>query len=137
MRDLLRRNAGRRGCRRLADALDATASTALERRVEEILNGSGLPPHRREYSVGRYRLDFAWPRRRVAVEADGRRWHSSRADFARDRAKHNALLASGWRVLRVTPDDEPGASRSSPDSSRPPALILGLPGQPISIQVWR
>ncbi len=105
VRDVLRRNRGRRGCRRLARCLGSAASSPLERRVEAILRHAGLPPHRREYPVGRFRLDFAWPHERVAVEADGRRWHSSAPDFVRDRAKHNYLVENGWRVLRVTGRD--------------------------------
>ncbi|MDQ3982237.1 MAG: hypothetical protein M3271_06100 [Actinomycetota bacterium] len=38
----------------------------------------------------------------MGIEADGRRWHSSETDFARDRVKHNVLVAGGWRILRVT-----------------------------------
>lgn len=102
LHDVVRRNPGRRGCRRLARCLDSAGSSALERKVEELLREAGLPPHRREYPVGRFRLDFAWPRARVAIEADGRRWHSSRAGFERDRAKHNVLVQDGWRVVRVT-----------------------------------
>lgn len=118
--DILDRNRGRRGAARLRAALDGGAVTsALERRVAAILRGSGLPPFVREFPVGRCRLDFAWPDRRVAIEADGRRWHSSRNDFARDRAKHNALVAAGWRVLRVTWDD-------ADDSARVVAEVTGL-----------
>ncbi len=100
--DVLRRNPGRRGCRRLAGCLDLAGSSALERRVQELLAGAGLPPHVREHPVGDFRLDFAWPDVRVAIEADGRRWHSSAPAFERDRAKHNLLTRSGWRVLRLT-----------------------------------
>jgi very-short-patch-repair endonuclease len=100
--DVLRRNPGRRGCRRLAQALDAAGSSALERRVASILRSAVLPPHRREHHVDRYRLDFAWPACRVAIEADGRRWHSSADGFERDRPKHNLLVDGGWRVVRVT-----------------------------------
>ena len=109
-RDIVERNPGRRGCRRLARALGTAGSSALERRVEALLRGSALPPHRREHLVSGFRLDFAWPEARVALEADGRRWHSSTADFERDRAKSNVLTVRGWRVLRATwrDLDEPG-----------------------------
>jgi very-short-patch-repair endonuclease len=49
-----------------------------------------------------YRLDFAWPAPRVALEADGRRRHANRSAFERDRAWWTALAAAGWRVLVVT-----------------------------------
>ena len=109
--DVFERSRGRRGCRRLARVLHVAGSSALERRVESLLRSAGLPPYRRELSVDGFRLDFAWPAERVAIEADGRRWHSSAVDFERDRAKSNALTEHGWRVLRVTPRDleDPGA----------------------------
>ncbi|HZB71656.1 MAG TPA: hypothetical protein VE395_05950, partial [Acidimicrobiales bacterium] len=38
--------------------------------------------------------------RHIAVEADGRRWHATSADFQRDLARHNAVTAAGWRLYR-------------------------------------
>lgn len=102
LHDVVARHPGRRGSRRLGRVLGTAGASALERRVEGLLRDAGLPPHEREYAVGRFRLDFAWPPALVAVEADSRRWHSSAADFERDRAKHNFLVDRGWRVLRVT-----------------------------------
>lgn len=131
LRDSVVRNRGRRGAGVLGRVLDlgSASTSALERRIAAILARSGLPPHRREYPVGHYRLDFAWPEQRLAVEADGRRWHSSRDDFTRDRAKHNALLADGWRVLRVTWDDEPGPLVASLSGLlAAPAAYPGSPG---------
>ncbi|MFN2586837.1 MAG: type IV toxin-antitoxin system AbiEi family antitoxin domain-containing protein [Actinomycetota bacterium] len=103
----LDRSPGRRGSRSLRQVLDLGCDdgrwrSALERAVDELLRSSGLAPYEREFPVGPSRLDFAWPPMRVGLEADGRRWHSTQRDFARDRVKHNLLVASGWRVLRVT-----------------------------------
>lgn len=39
---------------------------------------------------------------RLILEADGRRWHTRRADFERDRARDNAAAAQGLVVLRFT-----------------------------------
>ena len=55
-----------------------------------------VPQHR----VGQYRLDFAWPKYRVAVECDGHRWHSSSKAQARDARRDRRLCADGWTVLR-------------------------------------
>ena len=38
----------------------------------------------------------------MAVETDGWATHGRRAGFEDDRARDAALLAAGWRVLRVT-----------------------------------
>jgi len=63
---------------------------------------AGLPTPAIQPRIGRYRVDFAYPDARVAIEADGFRWHSSRQQFERDRARRNALTAMGWTVLHVT-----------------------------------
>jgi hypothetical protein len=82
------------------------SSSPLERRVAAVPAGGTLPPFRREHPAyvegGVYYLDFAFPHFRVAVEADGRRWHPDPAAFQRDRDRHNDLTAAGWKVLRVT-----------------------------------
>jgi very-short-patch-repair endonuclease len=46
------------------------------------------------------RLDLAWPDRRIGLEADGRRWHATSADFERDMARANSIAMTGWRLLR-------------------------------------
>lgn len=48
------------------------------------------------------RADFAFPGARLLIELDGRRYHSAKADLEADRERDNRLVASGWRVLRVT-----------------------------------
>jgi very-short-patch-repair endonuclease len=48
---------------------------------------------------------------RVAIEADGFRWHSSRQLWDRVRARRYALTAMGWIVLHFTWEqlrDRPG-----------------------------
>ncbi len=48
------------------------------------------------------RLDFAWMDCRVAVEVDGRAFHSATDAFENDRARRMDLQAAGWTVLNVT-----------------------------------
>lgn len=43
------------------------------------------------------RLDFAWPRRRHAIEADGLRWHGTRRQRERDAARTASIEATAWR----------------------------------------
>lgn len=47
-------------------------------------------------------LDVAFPELQVAVEVDGRAWHSAGDRFQHDRTRQNALVATGWTVLRFT-----------------------------------
>jgi len=119
----LRQDGGRgaRGAAGLARLLESAAGapteSELERRVLRILNKARLPApecqHTVETSSGfKARIDFAYPPQKIGIEADGYRWHSSRADWSRDQTRLNELVAQGWRILRITwADIEGGGSR--------------------------
>jgi very-short-patch-repair endonuclease len=49
-------------------------------------------------------LDFAYPDVMLAIEADSYLWHASLADWQRDRARNNELVALGWSILPLTYD---------------------------------
>lgn len=53
-----------------------------------------------------WRFDFAWPAQKVAVECDGGTRSGGRhvrpLGYEADRAKDNAAVLKGWRVLHVT-----------------------------------
>lgn len=56
---------------------------------------------RQQWKVGPYRLDFAWPLIKLALEVDGPR-HLYEPQSARRDAERDAYLRSqGWLVLRV------------------------------------
>lgn len=50
----------------------------------------------------RYRVDFAWPELRLAIETDGRKWHSGEFATSRDETRDRDLTIAGWRVQRLT-----------------------------------
>ncbi|MGH2767745.1 MAG: DUF559 domain-containing protein [Actinomycetota bacterium] len=88
----------------------APAASVLEARLLRLLRGSGLPEPVRQHEIrqcGRLiaRVDLAYPEVRLAVEADGYRYHSGKAAWQHDRARRNALTALGWGVLHVTWED--------------------------------
>ncbi|HQZ86180.1 MAG TPA: DUF559 domain-containing protein, partial [Actinomycetota bacterium] len=47
-------------------------------------------------------LDIAFPAAMLAVEVDGRAWHSDARTFVADRRRQNLLVNAGWTVLRYT-----------------------------------
>jgi very-short-patch-repair endonuclease len=53
-----------------------------------------------QYQVGRYRLDFAYPSLKVAIELDGHATHSSTTDIANDRRRQREIERLGWRFIR-------------------------------------
>ncbi len=50
----------------------------------------------------RAEVGFAFPAEKVAVELDGRQWHSDGVAFENDRHRVGSLAALGWIVLRFT-----------------------------------
>jgi len=77
----------------------------------------GLPSPETEYSFDRplagmkarrWRFDYAWPERRIALEVEGGIWsggrHTRAAGFLKDMEKYNEAAAQGWRIIRTTPD---------------------------------
>ena len=104
---------GRRGARTIAAMVAARGregalpESVLETRFSRLLRSAGLPPPERQYRVhfgGRMvaRVDFAYPRHRVAIEVDGFRYHAGRRAFDADRARLNAIIAAGWVVIHAT-----------------------------------
>ncbi|MBS4193216.1 DUF559 domain-containing protein [Bacillus sp. FJAT-49705] len=51
---------------------------------------------------GKYRIDIALVGPRIAIECDGKAYHSSPKAKARDRCKDKCLMENGWKVLRFT-----------------------------------
>ena len=57
----------------------------------------------------KWRLDFAWPRQRVAVEIQGGIWmrkggHNTGRGISRDAEKLNEAQFLGWRIFQLTPE---------------------------------
>jgi very-short-patch-repair endonuclease len=79
----------------------------MESRIRVALVLAGLPPEA-QYPVllggRRYRLDLAYPERRLAVEYDGDD-HRSQRRARLDLVREAALAAAGWRVLRFDADE--------------------------------
>jgi very-short-patch-repair endonuclease len=63
------------------------------------------PPQdcRQQYRIGPYTLDFAWPKLRIALEADGSA-HDITSQLRRDRERDAWLRQQGWLVFRVDVD---------------------------------
>jgi very-short-patch-repair endonuclease len=107
------RASGRPGSGRLEELLERRGDgrpleSTLEGKVWLLLTRSGLALPARQHWVatagGRYRLDFAWPDRKLALECDGWEHHGSHVAFGKDRERLSDMVAMGWRVLVVTWD---------------------------------
>ena len=78
----------------------------LEAKVLPLLIQRNLPPPLFNAPVqiakGRLEVDFLWPSRRFALEADSRDFHGAAVAFERDRWRDRELMRAGYAVLRVT-----------------------------------
>jgi very-short-patch-repair endonuclease len=89
-------------------------TSELERLLYRLLDDPRLPAHTRQMPMSYQKVDATvdayidpW---RLIVEGDGRRWHTRRADMARDRLRDNEATAHGYAVLRFSYEhlrDEP------------------------------
>lgn len=98
--------AGRRRVVRLLDREQGPGVTRseAEERLLALVRGGELPEP--EVNVRRHgwEIDFLWPEARLAVEMDGYQFHSTHANFTRDRRKDAQLAAHGITVIRFTWD---------------------------------
>ena len=81
--------------------------TKLERLLLRVLRDGRLPRPVLQFPFpgrlpGEGRVDAAYPEAKLIIEADSRRWHTRRKDFAVDRHRDNEAALAGWRTLRFT-----------------------------------
>lgn len=90
---------------RLPDGYQPPTSE-LERLLFPLLDDPRVPPYTRQMPMRYQRLDATVdayvPIWCLIVEGDGRRWHTRRADFERDRLRDNEAIAHGYAVLRFS-----------------------------------
>lgn len=78
----------------------------LEGRLARIIARAGLPAptqqHRVSYGTARYRVDFAWPERKLYLEGNGFGWHQLSTDLDNDATRQNELVLDGWMPIEIT-----------------------------------
>lgn len=89
---------------------DAVPASVLETRLLRLLTRAGLPAPVCQHPIreaGKLLavVDFAYPAVRLAIEAEGYRYHSGRAKWRHDLSRRNSVTSRGWRVMHVTADD--------------------------------
>jgi very-short-patch-repair endonuclease len=103
---------GRRGIRTLRRALadaDPRSESAGETLTRELLSRLNVPRPEPQVEVnsraGRYRLDFAWKAKKVALEFDGKvkyfEYKPTAEVLFQERQRENALTEDGWTFVRV------------------------------------
>lgn len=103
----VRNASGRHGASRVRHLLERYDGPTLTRSEAEerflaLVRAAGLEVPEVNVRLGNHVVDFLWRQRRVVVEVDGFRFHSSRRAFERDRRRDAELAAAGYRVIRIT-----------------------------------
>jgi hypothetical protein len=102
---------GRPGLARLRQVIaergpaGAPHPSVLESRTLRLLVAHGLPVPGIEVVAGpdgEYRLDFADPLIKLAIEVDGYVWHFTPEQVRRDNERRNRLTSDGWHMLVFT-----------------------------------
>lgn len=100
------------GLKRIARPKQVSVPIIGESRLEDDLyhqlRMAGLPLPETQYQFAdkrRWRFDFAWPDRMLAVEVEGGVWtrgrHQRPLGFLGDCEKYNVAAIRGWTVIRV------------------------------------
>lgn len=116
-----------------ADMADGAQSEA-ERLAVKILQEMGVTGWVTQHEItlpdgSRAVIDIAFPERLIAIEVDGRAFHTDAARFERDRRRQNMLVQYGWTVLRFTWTDVAERPRSVAERIRA-TLARGSSFQP-------
>ena len=82
----------------------------MESEARSVFIDGGLPLPELQYQIidrcgELWRVDFAWPEARLAVEYDSVEWHANPTAFKHDRIKMSRLQECGWSVMPIVVDD--------------------------------
>lgn len=80
--------------------------TELEQRMYKMLMSMNIPFQRwAQFPLGPYRVDFAIPQIKLAIECDGDAFHRTPEARAHDKTRDMRLASSGWTVIRFGEGD--------------------------------
>lgn len=80
--------------------MENNSESPIEEKLYFFLSRAGIAGFVQQYWIGRYRVDFAFPREKVVVEADGYKWHYQEGgDIESNTLRDDYLKQRGWKVL--------------------------------------
>lgn len=78
----------------------------LEKRILDIIDKTEIPQPILQFKIrignSNFRLDMAYPSRKICIEIDGYAFHSKLHQFNKDRTRQNLLTLNGWHTIRIT-----------------------------------
>lgn len=86
-------------------SIDHLSQNRCESPIEELfweIARERIPGLIPQYTFGSYRIDFALPQRRIAIELDGHEYHKTKEQRTNDAIRERNLQEMGWTVIRFT-----------------------------------
>jgi very-short-patch-repair endonuclease len=106
---MAKRHHGRGGAGRLEAAIEGGPPARIRSKAEEkflrLVRRAKVKAPLVNTMVAGHEVDFYWPDECLAVEVDGRPYHSSPRASRRDRRRDGAMVETGIRVLRIAWED--------------------------------
>jgi very-short-patch-repair endonuclease len=91
--------------RLLEDRRLGVPGSGIERSFLRLIKQAGLARPTRQHWIGRFRVDFAYPARRIAIELDDDSTHGTASALRSDLRRQNRIVLRGWLILRFTRAD--------------------------------
>ncbi|MBL8956592.1 MAG: hypothetical protein JNK82_37805 [Myxococcaceae bacterium] len=93
--------------REMLAAYDGSLDSALEVLVRKCIFAAGLPKPVPQFNVWHNRrwiarVDFAWPKLKLVVQAHGLKWHLNRRRAQIDWRQNTEMVAADWHPLTTT-----------------------------------
>jgi very-short-patch-repair endonuclease len=73
----------------------------IEEQLLQEMKKQGLEP-KIQHEAGPYRLDFAFPEKKIGIECDGQEFHSTKEQRTHDANRDRYFMKEGWKVIRFT-----------------------------------
>ena len=67
----------------------------------DLFNNENINGWKREYKVGAYFIDFAFEKKMIALEIDGKQHWENLDRIERDKRKDKILKEQGWKIFRI------------------------------------
>ena len=86
----------------LTEKIEKSSESVFEKNVAEYLVSKGYNI-RQQWEVGAYRVDMIaiFQDKKIIIECDGEKWHSTEEQIRQDMERQNVLERCGWEFIRI------------------------------------
>jgi very-short-patch-repair endonuclease len=71
----------------------------IEKKLYQTLESIGIPPFL-QYKIGVFRVDMAYPDKKLVIECDGYEYHTGERNWQKDKYRQKRIESLGWKFER-------------------------------------